>query len=81
MTRRRITFRVGTKEMKKIEEIAERQGTTVSEVIRNILSRALSDEYSPGTYRSLLSEVTMIRKDLDYIIDKDKRKEYVEARI
>lgn len=26
MTRRRITFRVGTKEMKKIEEIAEEDG-------------------------------------------------------
>ena len=81
MAKTRITFRLSTKDMKKIDEIAKRQEMSISEVIRNILSRALSDEYSPGTYRSLLSEVTMIRKDLDYIIEKDKRKEYAEARI
>ena len=81
MAKTRITFRLSTKDMKKIDEIAKRQEMSVSEVIRNILSHTLSDEYSPGTYRSLLNEVSLIRKDLDYIIDKDKRKEYAEARL
>lgn len=77
----RVNVRLPDVEMKKLMDIAERQETTVSEVIRAILRGYLGDTKTDTLLRVLTTEIRELRKDLDYLIDKDKRREIADSRV
>jgi hypothetical protein len=58
MMRIKVSFKIGTKEMKKIEAMAESQEKSISEVIRKIFYDALSDEHDHGIPKSFSDDVT-----------------------
>jgi len=77
----RVNVRLPDEEMKKLMDIAERQETTVSEVIRAAIRNSIGDSKTDNLLRNLTEEIRELRKDLDYLIDKDKRREIAESRV
>jgi hypothetical protein len=73
MQKHRIIFRVTDQEYQQIISEATRENMTVSDYIRNKLNQSMDNT-------TLTQEVRKLREDLDYLIDKDKRMEYAEAR-
>ena len=73
MQKHRIIFRVTDQEYQQIIREAARENMTVSDYIRNKLNQSMDNT-------TLTQEVRKLREDLDYLIDKDKRMEYAEAR-
>ena len=73
MQKHRIIFRVTDQEYQQIIREAARENMTVSDYIRNKLNQSMNNT-------TLTEEVRKLREDLDYLIDKDKRMEYAEAR-
>lgn len=73
MQKHRIIFRVTDQEYQQIIREAVRENMTVSDYIRNKLNQSMDNT-------TLTQEVRKLREDLDYLIDKDKRMEYAEAR-
>jgi len=73
MQKHRIIFRVTDQEYQQIIREAARENMTVSDYIRNKLNQSMDNT-------TLTEEVRKLREDLDYLIDKDKRMEYAEAR-
>ena len=73
MQKHRIIFRVTDQEYQQIISEATRENMTVSDYIRNKLNQSMDNT-------TLTEEVRKLREDLDYLIDKDKRMEYAEAR-
>ena len=73
MQKHRIIFRVTDQEYQQIINEAKEADMTVSDYIRNKLNQSMDNT-------TLTQEVRKLREDLDYLIDKDKRMEYAEAR-
>ena len=73
MQKHRIIFRVTDQEYQQIISEATQADMTVSDYIRNKLNQSMDNT-------TLTQEVRKLREDLDYLIDKDKRMEYAEAR-
>ena len=73
MQKLRIIFRVTDQEYQQIIREAAQENMTVSDYIRNKLNQSMDNT-------TLTQEVRKLREDLDYLIDKDKRMEYAEAR-
>ncbi len=73
MQKHRIIFRVTDQEYQQIIREAAQENMTVSDYIRNKLNQSMDNT-------TLTQEVRKLREDLDYLIDKDKRMEYAEAR-
>ena len=73
MQKHRIIFRVTDQEYQQIISEAKEADMTVSDYIRNKLNQSMDNT-------TLTQEVRKLREDLDYLIDRDKRREYAEAR-
>lgn len=84
----RISVRIPDEQYRRIVRIAERKHSTVSDVIRSLINSG-TDETDienitmkiNSTTVEILANIKDIKNTVDYFMDKDKRREYQEARL